>query len=422
MRVLTLSLDKKVLENGSAVQRRLIALAEEIAEKTEHHPLSSKTRVSPSTEGERQRKESEAGLTVFVPGERDEKREVSTHLTVHAFGGPKAVQLWKMWRAGKKHLSGDSSFSKGGGESASRRISNPSSDSEVGVLPLGKGELTRYDLITVQDVYFLGFLAVKLAEKFHISLEVQLHGFEQFSGLRKKMALFVLSKATRVRAVSQRLKALAVEFGVPAEKVYILPVYTQIEPQRATKQKTVPYPFTFLTVGRLVPVKNIALQIKAFAKLIKQIPHVRLQIVGGGPELERLKLEARSSKLDEKISFEGEQKDVGKFYEEADAFLLTSDRGEGWGLVALEAAAYRLPVIMTNVGLANEVLHHDKECIVVPVGDEQQLLGAMKELVEHPELRERLLKAAYAAFRALPSAEEQIAEQVAGWQEIISRK
>lgn len=434
MRVLNLSLDKNIVEKDSAVQRRLIALAEEIAEKVKHHPLASQTRHSPSTEGERKRKEFREGLTVLVPGEKDEVHYVSPHLTVYSFGGLKLLQLWKMWRVGKKILSGDSSFHKGGGESARRRILNPSSNSEVGVLPsratleasarrVEKGELRPCDLITVQDVYFVALIGYLLSRRFHVPLEVQVHGLEKFEGFRKQLAQYVLRKASRIRVVSERLlQLLTTNYRLPTTKMYKLPVYTQIEaPQRTVKRKTVPYPFTFLTVGRLVPVKNITLQIKAFAKVAEKVPHIRLRIVGDGPLRESLQSEVKSLKLEDKIIFEGYQKDTGRFYREADAFLLTSDY-EGWGLVVLEAAAHRLPIIMTDVGLAREVIKNEESGFIIPAGDEHELVLSMKEFLDKPELRQRLGEAAFQIFKKLPSQQEQLQKQLVEWRALASRK
>lgn len=356
MRILNLSLDGNVIEKDSAVQKRLLSLAEKAGE-----------------------------ITVFVPANRNAKMLLSPQLTVYAFGGPKLFQLFRMWRKAIEEL-----------------------------------QRKQYDLITVQDPYFLGFLAARLAEKFTVPLEVQVHGFEKMKGGRVRLAKFVLKKAHRIRVVSERLKhELLSRFSILDSLIYVLPVYTQIEiPQRMLKRKTVPYPFTFLTVGRLVPVKNIVMQIRAMAELAKQIPHIRLRIVGDGPEWSNLQLSIIKYQLESKVSLEGEQKDVSRFYEEADAFLLTSD-SEGWGLVVLEAAAHKLPIIMTDVGLAREVIKNEESGLVVPVGDEYELARAMKELIDKPELRVRLGEEAFLVFKALPSPEAQIQKQCVEWQSFI---
>ena len=364
MQVLMLSLDKGILETDSAVQRRLVALAEKTGE-----------------------------ITVLVPGERDEKRLVSEHLTVYSFGGAKIMQLWKMWRTGKRLLAFHLSL------------------------------LTRVDLITVQDPYFLGLMGYFLSRRFAVPLEIQVHGFEKLRGLRAHLAKFVLLRAHMVRVVSERLKReLDLRFTIYdlGRKIYVLPIYTQIStPPGAFKRKTVPYPFTFLTVGRLVPVKNIAMQIRALAKVAEKIPHVRLRVVGDGPLLESLKLEVKSLKLEDKAIFEGYQKDLERYYEEADAFLLTSD-SEGWGRVVLEAAAHKLPIIMTDVGLAREVIKNEENGLIIPIQDEDELARAMQEFLDKPELRACFGEAAFKTFKSLPSREAYIEKQIIAWKRVSS--
>lgn len=357
-----LSLDRKILESGSAVQRRLIFLAEAAGE-----------------------------ITVFVLAALDSECRVSERLAVYGFGGPRAIQLWKMWRRGKS------------------LILNPSS--------LTRGEKAAYDLITVQDPYFLGFLGQQLSARFGVPLEIQIHGLEKFNGIRKRIAEFVLRRADKIRVVSERLKReLYSIFRIPYSKMYVLPVYTQVEslihnPLSLAADKR---PFTFLTIGRLVPVKNIGLQIRTFTRIAKEYPQARLRIVGDGPETLSLKLYAQRHALNASVIFEGEQKGTEQFYKEADAFLLTSDY-EGWGLVITEAAAYGLPIIMTDVGLAGEFIRNNENGLVIPVRDEDALVAAMRRVITDTELRARLSKAACASFLALPSAGEQIKKQIEEW-------
>ncbi|KKW12621.1 MAG: Glycosyltransferase [Parcubacteria group bacterium GW2011_GWA2_49_9] len=377
MRVLNLSLDKTILEPDSAVQKRLLLLAEALGETTP----GLGDLATPFTKGD---------LTVCVPGERTERKQLSPHLLVHSVGGPKPFQFFGLWLRARQ-------------------------------------ELTRkkYDLITVQDAHFLGFLAAQLAEKYAVPLEVQIHGFEKMEGGRARLARFVFGKAKKIRVVSERLKKeLDLKFKMydVSKKIYILPVYTQIDlPQKMNKRNTVPVPFTFLTVGRLVPVKNIGLQISALAKIAEKIPHVRLRVVGDGPEMANLQQTTNNLQLQGKVFFEGYQKDLSKYYAEADAFLLTSD-SEGWGRVVLEAAAHSLPIIMTNVGLAQEVITNNESGFIIPVGDERELTLAMQEFIGSPELRSRLGEGAYKVFKALPRQEEYIQEQVTEWQALVNRK
>ncbi|TSC57114.1 MAG: group 1 glycosyl transferase, partial [Parcubacteria group bacterium Greene0416_79] len=302
----------------------------------------------------------------------------------------------------------------------------------------------RIDLITVQDTAYLALLAYLLARRFRIPFEVQVHGLEKFFGIRELIAGFVLRRADKIRVVSERLKRdLATRYTLHATRFYMLPVYTQIESllparlrldevqaggltprlpiggQALSVTPSQNRPFTFLTVGRLVSVKNIEMQIRAVAELVKKIPHIRLRIVGDGAERANLQLTTNNLQLEDKVIFEGEQRNVSRFYAEADAFLLTSDY-EGWGLTVTEAAAYGLPIIMTDTGLAHEFIKQGENGIVIPVGDEEALASAMKQMIADEGLRARLGEAALRSARALPKAEEQIVQQAAKWREVYA--
>ncbi len=88
--------------------------------------------------------------------------------------------------------------------------------------------------------------------------------------------------------------------------------------------------------------------------------------------------------------------------------MLTSNY-EGWGLAAVEAASYGLPIIMTNVGCAGELIKDGVSGLVVPVGDQKKLTEAMGQLIVDKELREALGQNAAKSVRNLLNKEENLA-------------
>ena len=102
------------------------------------------------------------------------------------------------------------------------------------------------------------------------------------------------------------------------------------------------------------------------AELIKKYPNTELWIVGDGLERKKLELEIAKYKLENSVKLFGWQNNPDEFYSQADAFLLTSNY-EGWGMVVIEAADYGLPIIMTDVGCAGELIENEKSGLVVPV-------------------------------------------------------
>jgi len=279
---------------------------------------------------------------------------------------------------------------------------------------LRRGE---FDIITVQDQYYLALVGWLLAKKFKIGLELQIHGFEKYSGLRKIIADFAIPRANTIRCVSQRLKQKLInEFGVMEEIIAVVPIY--IEPRITNKESKIKQEndkFVFLTVGRLVPVKNIDLQIRAMAEVAKKYPNVELIIVGDGPERKKLELKIKNLKLQNYVKLLGWQNDTDKFYSQADAFLLTSDY-EGWGMVIIEAASYGLPVIMTDVGCAGELIENEKSGLVVPVNNQVKLEEAMIRIIKDDSLRKKLAEGALSAIKKLPGKEETLALYKQSWE------
>lgn len=257
----------------------------------------------------------------------------------------------------------------------------------------------KFDVLTVQDPYYLALLGLKLAKKFNLGLEIQVHGFEKLSGIRQMIARYILPRANSVRVVSQRLKnKLITAFGVDESKIIVVPIYV---PVSSLMQKQSSGKFIFLTIGRLVPVKNIGLQIRAFKNIFKNNQNIELWIVGTGPLEAELKRLADNSS----IRFFAKQVDVKEFYSQADVFMLTST-AEGWGLVVVEAAAFSLPIIMTDVGLAGEFIKDGISGLIIPINDQMALEKAMLKLLTDQNLRKKLGDNACQATKTLPNQKQ----------------
>jgi len=103
------------------------------------------------------------------------------------------------------------------------------------------------------------------------------------------------------------------------------------------------------TIGRLTPVKNQALLIRAFASVAKGHNKCKLIIVGDGPELNNLKKLTTDLNLSGKVLFLGERKDIPQILSIFDIFVLPS-LSEGTSITLLEALSSSIPVIASNVG------------------------------------------------------------------------
>lgn len=99
-----------------------------------------------------------------------------------------------------------------------------------------------------------------------------------------------------------------------------------------------------LCVGRLEKEKAFHHAIKAFAKLSNEFPKLRLKIVGKGSLEKKLKQIAKDYKVDDRVDFEGFQKNLIPYYIHAKATVLTS-LFEGFPNVLIESIFLNTPVV-----------------------------------------------------------------------------
>jgi glycosyltransferase involved in cell wall biosynthesis len=141
---------------------------------------------------------------------------------------------------------------------------------------------------------------------------------------------------------------------------------------------------TFLFSGSLINRKGIDLLARAFVRLLEEGHDVRLKIVGDG-EL-RSVIENSLSTEKSKVEFVGfvDWDDLPGHYTTSHVMCVPS-RYDGWGLVVPEGLASGLPVIATDrMGAAVEFVEAGKNGWLIPAGDEEAILIAMREAATLP--------------------------------------
>lgn len=151
----------------------------------------------------------------------------------------------------------------------------------------------------------------------------------------------------------------------------------------------------FLFIGRLVYYKGCSVLLEAFAGIEGD---ATLTIIGEGNLKEELQQQSEAYKIADRVFFKGHVNDgeMKQCMEEADVFVLPSvERSEAFGLVQLEAMAYGMPVINTNLpsGVPEVSIHGETGLTVTP-GSAGELTTAMEWMVAHPQERLEMGKAA----------------------------
>ncbi len=171
--------------------------------------------------------------------------------------------------------------------------------------------------------------------------------------------------------------------------------------------------YRFVNVGRLHPQKNQKLLIEAFAEMIKRTEdqHARLFIYGQTmpwdyPIDAELRQLIQKYRLEERVFLPGRSKEIEKIYEEADAFVFSSDY-EGLPNALMEAMAAGLPCISTNCPTGPSTLIKSGENgLLVPVRDVDAMARAMEYFITHPQQAQQMGTAARKRMESWESREE----------------
>lgn len=141
-----------------------------------------------------------------------------------------------------------------------------------------------------------------------------------------------------------------------------------------------------VSVGRLMPQKNQAMLLKAFAALKDEFPEHVLTIYGEGPE--RINLESKAEELGirERLFLPGSVKDIHTRILSSELFVLSSNY-EGMPNALIEAMCLGLPVISTEVSGASDFIQEGENGFLTKVGNCNEMLDAMRRMLLNSELR-----------------------------------
>jgi rhamnosyl/mannosyltransferase len=147
---------------------------------------------------------------------------------------------------------------------------------------------------------------------------------------------------------------------------------------------------SLLFVGRLRYYKGVNYLLQA----LPLIPKAHLTIVGVGPKEQEWRALAKSSHVDERVTWAGEveDRDLPSYYAACDVFVLPcSERSEAFGTVQLEAMAACKPIVSCDVGTGVAWVNQNEVTgFVVAPKNPAALAKAITRLLDDEELRMRM--------------------------------
>jgi glycosyltransferase involved in cell wall biosynthesis len=209
-----------------------------------------------------------------------------------------------------------------------------------------------------------------------------------------------LQRASAITSISEFTARKLIEVqGVDPARVEVIPCVINAELLHANGNGAQPdakrgAQKILLAVGRLDTRerhKGLDEVILALPQLTDAVPELVFVIAGDGDDRNRLEELARNRGLSHRVIFKGvvSDEELIELYEGCDVFLMPSSQ-EGFGIVFLEAMAFKKPVIGGNHGGTPEVILDNETGFLVEHGDVDSLADRIATLLSDPELCKRM--------------------------------
>ncbi|MBD0724844.1 N-acetyl-alpha-D-glucosaminyl L-malate synthase BshA [Flavobacterium sp. L1I52] len=204
----------------------------------------------------------------------------------------------------------------------------------------------------------------------------------------KPAVSFSINKSDVVTSVSQSLKDDTYNLFKIKRDIHVIPNFIELD--KNNNEYNVPCRRSLIAkpeeriithISNFRKVKRIPDIIRIFHKIQQEIP-AKLLMVGDGPEKEKAELLCQELGILEKVIFFGNSNEIDKILSNSDLFLLPSET-ESFGLAALEAMAWGVPVISSNSGGLPEVNFEGVSGYLSDVGNVDEMAeNALKILKE----------------------------------------
>jgi glycosyltransferase involved in cell wall biosynthesis len=212
------------------------------------------------------------------------------------------------------------------------------------------------------------------------------------AGIRR----FMIRRADYVIAISAQIHAQLLERGVAESHIRQIPnavdtekfhPVTAEEKLRLRSRLDLPADKTvFIFSGRLSRAKGLPMLIEAWPKLVERYPELYLVIVGSGKLSfddceDSIREFVRLRQLGASVKFAGESERVYEYLQASDLFVFPTEY-EGFSLALVEALACAMPVAVTAVGAAPDLIRHGENGFLFPPKDPAAMLDVLHLAME----------------------------------------
>ena len=244
-------------------------------------------------------------------------------------------------------------------------------------------------LATFRQARRRGIRTLLDAPSIHHAAQDRLHGTTDPPRLHRRIVALKeveIALADAILTVSELARRTYVEAGVPPEKVHAVPLGADLELFSPGEQQA-GVDFTFLFSGATIHRKGFDLLLAAFDRVRAGNPAARLRLAGPrGDSAHLLDRRGSDGRGSDGIDLLGAipQPELAAELRRADLLVLPS-RNDSYGMVVAEALASGLPVLVTEMVGAKDLVTEGRTGWIVPVDDVAALAGRMDWCARHPD-------------------------------------
>lgn len=194
----------------------------------------------------------------------------------------------------------------------------------------------------------------------------------------KPAVTFSINKSDIVTSVSQSLKDDTYRHFHVSKEIHVIPNFVELDKNtsdpsiRCRRSVMATEGERIVThISNFRKIKRIPDVIRIFELIQREIPS-KLMMVGDGPERAKAEKLCRKLGISDKVIFFGNSNEIDQILSYTDLFLLPSET-ESFGLAALEAMVWGIPVVSTNSGGLPEVNFHGISGYLSNVGNVKEM-------------------------------------------------
>jgi len=196
-------------------------------------------------------------------------------------------------------------------------------------------------------------------------------------------------KKIPIIAVSKSSKNELVKMGISVNNIKVVYNGVDIESYRSRAELTkVP---TIICLGRMKKYKRIDILLDSIPKVLKEIPDLKVILVGDGDDLPRLKEIVRKKKVEKTVKFTSFVPSAKKIEMLSSSWIaVNTSPKEGWGLTSIEAQACGTPSVVPDSPGLRETVRDEVSGYIYPFGNIEKLSEILIKVLKDKKSVEKM--------------------------------